>query len=409
VLLGSHPDRILALVEPRQLDTGRVRVERAAAADPVRTRAIGAGRLWARHCWRGGLADLTCFDEVFDPKVCSDALERTGADAALTVGPDWAALDPDLCGQVIRRHRESPREHRMTFTQAVPGLCGCVVARDLAAELCRNPGWERFWFATIGGLLGYFPPVPLFDLIAQPVCIGLSGPVRDCGLRLIPDTSLVRQILDRTLTDSPSDAAATISRFRQELESVSSDDLVDEVTVGSPAPDAWDAALSLARARGGRVLTLGGHAWDPLAAADLFERITQARAAGFAGIHIRTALLPASDEVMGNVVSGSVEVVSVDFGAANDADRAAERLERLRTIRARAIGHDGMGVPWIVPRLTRCDATYGRVEEFVNRWVMSCGWAALDPLESERPGERIAPLPLPAFVADRLRRTRRIL
>jgi hypothetical protein len=56
---------------------------------------------------------------------------------------------------------------------------------------------------------------------------------------------------------------------------------------------------------------------------------------------------------------------------------------------------------WIVPRLTRCDATYDDIEGFYDRWMLTWGACALDPLTHEEPGDRIAPLPLPGVVANR--------
>jgi hypothetical protein len=413
VLLAQDAKRIESLLEPRQLDTGHIRIETGQQANPARSRAIAAGRLWSRACWRGGLADLTCFDEVFDPAVCRAALERTGADAVLLVGPDWVALDPDLCSQVIRRYRESPRENRLTFTQAAPGLCGCVISRDLIRELCAIAGWERIWIASIGGLLGYLPTAPVFDIIAQPVCIGLSGPVRDCGLRLIADTPVMRSALEQALaaqesSNSPT-ASEIVSRVNDTLKAVPASDLIEELIVRTSPSDFATIARDFAKTGPGRVITLGSLTWDPLDTPEIIDHIAQAKAAGIAGIHLRTTLRTADEETLRRLIQSGADIISVNLEAGPNAARSIEHLERLLAIRTRILGNDGMAIPWIVPRLTRCDATYGMVQEFVNRWVMTCGWAALDPLEHERPNERIAPLPVPATATDRLRRTRRVM
>jgi hypothetical protein len=56
---------------------------------------------------------------------------------------------------------------------------------------------------------------------------------------------------------------------------------------------------------------------------------------------------------------------------------------------------------WIVPRLTRCDETYGDIEGFCDRWLLTLGACAIDALEVERASDRIAPLPVPAITSER--------
>src|SRR5262249_49613715 len=70
--------------------------------------AMGAARLWADTCWRGGLGGFTVFDEVLDAPLLVRALnagnEETGErgfDAGLLVGCDWCLVDPELCDAVI--------------------------------------------------------------------------------------------------------------------------------------------------------------------------------------------------------------------------------------------------------------------------------------------------------------------
>ena len=56
---------------------------------------------------------------------------------------------------------------------------------------------------------------------------------------------------------------------------------------------------------------------------------------------------------------------------------------------------------WVVPRITRCDAVYEEIEAFYDHWLMQAGAAVIDPLPVPMPGQRIAPLPLPACVRAR--------
>lgn len=396
------------LLEPRQVESGRVQiVARDIPQDARRRRSIAAGRLWARNCWRGGLGDLTVFDEVFDARVFASLMERCGADAALVVGADWCAVDPAMCGELIRRHRENPEVNRLTFSQAAPGLCGCVVSRDLAVDLNRGKDAQRMAIASLGGMLGYVPMAPLQDLIAHPICLGLAGPVRDCGLRLIADTAHVRGLLEHADGDSPEIVRSAEQTVAAVLAAMGRESTpAEELVVGR---DGVDIAAAVRSCGEGVAVTFGDGRWDPMASAGWMDMVVAAaRTAGAAGVHIRTRLLTPSDATLHKLVSGAVDVVSIDCLDANGGlERSRETLERLLTIRRDAIGDDGMGIPWIVPRLLRCDAAYELVEEFVNEWATRCGWTALDALPEARPGERIGPLPLPASAAERFARTRR--
>ncbi len=397
------------LLDPHQVRSGRVRV--VAESHPVdgrRRRAISVGRLWSRACWRGGLADLTIFDEVFDPRTCLALMQQHATDATLLVGPDWCALDPTLCDEIIRRHRENPTGNRLTFSQAVPGLCGCVVSRDLVSDLNKGRDAQRMAIASIGGLLGYVPMAPLHDLIAQPICLALAGPVRDCGLRLIADTQSARELLEAALVQLGTKNTSAASLVATALDILARHPQpADELVVTHARVD---IAKVLGNCAENTVVTLGDGQWDPLSNGDLLETITIARAAGAAGIHVRTRLMGASDALFRSLVSGNVDVLSIDcLDGAHRLTSIRPTLERLLALRHEALGDDGMGIPWIVPRLLRCDGSYELVEEFVNEWVSRCGWAALDPLPHARPGERIGPLPIPASAAQRFSRTRRFV
>jgi hypothetical protein len=404
VLVSDAPGAVRELLEPRQCEGGRVRIEPCGTqADERRRRAIAAGRLWARNCWRGGLGDLTVFDEVFEPRSCAAMMTRLGADAALVVGPDWCVVDPALCDEIIRRHRENPDANRLTFSQAVPGLCGCVVSRELALELSKGADAAKIVFASLGGVLGYVPMAPLQDLIAHPICLALAGPVRDCGLRLIADTERMRQMLDAT---GPADSAAMV------VECVTRAGLpiqhaCEELVVGRNGLDIAEAVRACGA--GSHVaVTLGNGGWDPMDSDAVWPAIDASRAAGAAGVHVRTRLRRTDNKTMRRLLQSGAEVISVDcFGEGRGLGDSRDVLERLLAERAAMLGDVGMGVPWIVPRLVRRDATYELVEEFVNEWVTRCGWACLDGLREPRAGERIGPLPLPTSAAARLARTRR--
>jgi len=72
-------------------------------------------------------------------------------------------------------------------------------------------------------------------------------------------------------------------------------------------------------------------------------------------------------------------------------------LRRLIERRDGAGSVGGIPRPWIVPRITRCDATIDQVQAFHDTWIMRCGASVIDPVGTPEPGARVAPLPAPAW------------
>jgi hypothetical protein len=392
------------LLEPRQLESGRVRIEiDSTRPDPRRKRGIEIGRTWASTCWRGGLGDLTIFDEVFNPAQCVRLLDRIDADAALVVGPDWAAVDPELCARIIRRHREDPRINRLTFTQAVPGLCGCVVSRSLAHDLSKDAGSDRLAFATVGGVLGYMPGAPLQDLIAHPICVTVPTPARDCGLRLVADSAWSCKVLSDALGSSATaDSEQIVTQALAHRDAAPVTEWV--IDLASSAPVSPESVINRIGA-GRAAVTLLAPPGEASRAIELTRSLTESGAA----VHIRVPATDLSPHLGDQLVRSGAAIISADFSEHPENAHAISAVEALIQARRSFIGGDnGLGSPWVVARMTRTDATWSAVEEFVNRWVLACGWAAIDPLPAARPGERVGPLPLPTSAAARLGRIGRM-
>jgi len=405
-----------------------------------RTRAVGSARLWARHCWRGGIANMSCYDEAFAPRSLALLLAERGIDAVVPIGADWALVDPLLVDAVIERYRERPDVHGFTFAHAAPGLGACLVSRSATEELAASGGS----FATIGGLLGYIPTAPQADPIAKPVCITSEPMVRDLLFRCIPDSEDTGELLVRAL--SPLGAGVVTATAVQIAAAVSAalhDDAgphpqvvtlcLDQASGGGSATVPPGRALVLLeRALGDlgglyRDLALTIH-WATASVKPCRRLIEAARRAGFAGIHLRTTLQ--SDDTAGmEGLSDLVDVLSVDMAA--DAAptfrgvTGSEAFEEVRTSVGRLLtqradgrgnvggagGAGGAGLPdrWIVPRITRRDAVYQEIEPFYNRWLLAAGACVIDSLATPRAGEHIEPLPIPASVVRHRARTHLVI
>lgn len=404
-------------------------------------RAMRPARLWAASCWRGGLGGATVFDELFDPLAVFRAMESLDLPAALLAGPDFCFLDPALCDEVVLRHLDHPRTHRLTFSQAAPGLAGCVVERSLAGNLARAAAAPGAWGA-IGAVLAYNPAAPIPDLIASPVCAAASIAARDAGVRLVGDTPGATAILE-ALGDRAPDAeldeilaaarGCCVAPVHATVElcasAAPSGPHRDPSLLGEREPmsleRAREAFEAIAASGPGWLLTVFGSG-DPLDHPDLGDIVAAARRAGVAGIHLRTDLACDASR-LDQLLDLAPEVVSVDLlahasrthrdltgrdtfeGQRANLEELLARRERRFAAAAAATGGDGRPrevaggprTPWIVPRLTRCDAVYEEIEPFYDFWLARTGCAVIDPLPAPRAGERIAPLPLPASAAGR--------
>ncbi len=441
LLLTDQPGRVRALMgDP--IPGLRVEVVHTGYTPMgARRRSIAAARLWASSSWRAGLGGTTCYDEILDPCALEEAMQVHALDAALILGPDWCLVDPALCDAAIERHAENPRANPLAFTQAPPGLAGCVVGRQLVSDLAVGQR-KNVTFATVGGALGYIPTSPRHDPIAKPCCLTIDAPLRDTLARFIPDSALDHRQLEAALaplgdglTTAPAARIAEMVRAHADAAPAPAPrHLILELTPERAARgerESW-AGQSHAPARAqisvelaeriiretvqmtgpGLTLTLAG-AGDPLCHAGWRTIIDRARDAGVSGIHVRTDLL-VERAVADELLASSVDVISVDLLAARaptyerligiDAfQRSVETVEHL----ARSRRFDaGLPTTWVVPRITRCDAVYEEIEPFFDAWLIIAGAAVIDQLPVEQPGERIAPLGKPDAAARRDARER---
>jgi hypothetical protein len=387
----------------------------ARAPDADRARAIAAARAPAGSSWRGGIAGLTVFDEVFDPPCALAALEAAGADAVVVVGGDWVGLDPELTAEVIDRHAEQPLASPLAFSQAPPGVAPCVLGRGLVEELA-GAGDDAARFSTIGAALAYLPMRPRTDAIAKPGCVQVAPEVRDAlvrtiadGARAIPEGRSAPEAW-RRLGDEPPAGPAHLTLELTTRRPARGDRFP---FAGEPARGELDPGLARRVLRSAVELeprvsvTLAGLG-DPLEHPAWCEIVAAAREAGVRSVHVRTDLLCDAGAAARLLDSGA-GVVSVDllahraetYLAIAGVDGYARAVENLDAM-LRARGERGpWGLPWIVPRITRRDAVYDELEVFYDKWLLVAGAAAIDPLPAPIPGERIEPMPRPASVVRR--------
>lgn len=426
VVVAADPHRIERIVH-------RARVSKpvsvvGASMDADRLAAVRAARAWSDRCWRGGIAGMTVFDEVFEPVITARIIAERGWDGAVVVGAAWCLVDPALIDTLIARFAESPEANGFTFCQAPPGVAPCVVSRAFAEDLSQVAGTHPL-YATAAAALGYIALRPRSDPIAKPGCVQIDPEVRSTTARCIPDTPAAHEELSLALhgaDPSTLDASALCGSVRKAREGSGAPVprvITLEITTARAwrrfpgiDPEArWDrGALSIAdaerligslgRAFPGASVTLGGFG-DPLLHPRWPAIVELIRASGLGPVHVRTSLAGDVHHAE-HLVRGAVQAVSVDLLAHQAAtyarltgiDAYGEVIARVDAmLGARCPGWRN---PWIIPRITRCDAVYDEIEVFYDKWSILTGSAMIDALRRPIPGDRIEPLARPRFVVE---------
>ncbi|MDX2016299.1 MAG: 6-hydroxymethylpterin diphosphokinase MptE-like protein [Planctomycetota bacterium] len=398
-------------------------VERSASALDGREPGVAGARIFARDGWRGGVGQLSIYDEVFSPQRTLEVLEREEADGALILGADWCLIDPELTDQLIERYLERPSRNQVTFAHTAAGLTPCFVETGVVREIAnKSAGVSPL--VTLGALLGYIPIAPQSDPIAKPACVQPDPAVRDVLRRAVADSASRREWIAaaletlgaRAMTAPAIDVARALAqtlRERPELapvehlkvdltgEAVRDLELIRAAFASLRTAQAEDLALTLTE----RVGTGFDHAsWPAL--------VREARSLGARAVHIRTAL-SGGEQIAEHVLESGAEVVSVDL-AADQAETAHTLTGRrdfelvkgnVAALRLRVLSDEraagGLPRTWLVPRITRRDEVYAEIEGFYDHWLMTVGACVIDPLAAPIEGARIAPLPAPDNVRRR--------
>ncbi len=345
-----------------------------------------AARKWSPNAWRGGLGGATVYDELLAPAAMAEALDAVKADAALIVGPDWPLVDAALCDAVIDRHLESPDHHKLTFTQAPPGLCGCVVSRTLLEEVSHNG-------VTIGAMLDYNPRSPQGDPIARDVCVQIDPSVRGAALRATFDAPRWREAMAGVAADA--DAAEVVRTL------ASRDRLPQQVTVeltprrpstGPITPqhyfhpqreplsmDTAGAIFAELAAEPDTAIMLGGIG-DALVHPRWPDMVRAAREAGVWGVGVETDLHVEPDTLRA-LVELPLDAIVVRLNADEPqtyarlmgADMHTRVLDNIQWL----LNHRTRGLPWVVPHMIKTTDNVAEMEGFVDRWTQFCGHAVV--------------------------------
>ncbi|MCU0689541.1 MAG: hypothetical protein MUE97_07375, partial [Phycisphaerales bacterium] len=425
-LVTHQPDLVTGLLGPLATDPRiRLRVVEHEPA-PWDASITQAGRAWMRSAWRGGPGNATVYDEVFDPQTILDTLTAEAdetLDGAIVCGADWCCIDPALASQQVVRLGEQLRESvapRAIFTVAAPGLTPLLMSRSALKFLAVARRASGVW-GGVSGLTGYVPMLPVVDPIASRSCVAVPEPVRDALLRTVADSpaqcAMLSSVMSAAGLDPASASAEQIARALDAHADRLGAPTHIRINVGFEATGRWLSAAQLrstiARLRPDAVITLEGDVLQHPDIATLFAAIGE-RALP---MHLRVGPLTDDADVQALLSSGAT-IISVDFGALRPEAFASRypalvakcgpglmaashrRIEQLVNAAPRD-DKSGTRRPWIIARITRCDATYQDIDAFYDNNLHALSWAVIDPLPQDLPGQRIGPLALPTLAQRR--------
>jgi len=416
VLLVPDDFDVEALVDRSTIGLN-VEVERCGHSPyPPEHEAIAAARAWSASCWRGGVAGIGCYDELLCPQTMNRVMKQRGLTAALLVGPDWPLVQvtgAHGCDAVIDRHLEYPRQNTIVFTQAPPGLCGCVVSATEMDSLA-----QRNRLSTIGARLTYQPGAPQADPIAKDLNVQIDHRVRSSLIRATADDAQRLTRLQHALRQCRTLDELEALDALQVVERIESDDgacresapehVILELTTRRTSAGVFarhrfdgieradmdiDLLRAITRSWGDHppaAVTFDG-VGDPLRHEQFDTCIQLVRRSGVSAIHVRTELL-CDRATIDRLMAAGPDVITIDlhadraetYTAMMGVDRFKDvlmqieyLLQQRRSLTGQA-GLSALALPWVVPRLQRCATTYEDIDSFFDRWQQALGTAVLE-------------------------------
>jgi hypothetical protein len=436
ILIASSDADIERLLDRRAL-TLPIEIEPCHGQSPFgsQQRAIAAARAFSQSSWRGGIGGMSVYDELLCPDDMFRIMEQRGLTAGVLVGPDWPLVDVSSetgIDAIVERHCTQPERHRLVLTPSPPGLGACLVSATLMKRLATGSR-----LATIGAQLVYQPHNPQPDPVGLDTTVQVDHRVGHSLIRAAADEPSVCDAITHLLANSTS-SALTIEQLEtwlrehprrlpahviMELTTARSSSGLFSKRLHAVAGNHQRGEIDPALAKRvfdelgtlpGSVVTFAG-VGDPLLHQAFDQLVQQAKQAGVHAVHVRTELRCDRDGLESLLVNG-VDVISVDLHADSPAtyqrmmgdDRFGEVLKNIEYLinhRKRLSDHspvEALAVPWIMPRLQRCDATYADLESFYDRWQHVLGAAIIEggPGGSIE-GDSIEPAVMPAKVVQR--------
>jgi len=407
---------------------------------------LAAARASACDSWRAGIAGLTCYDECFPSVALLRACGQHSAAAALLIDGACPLIDIETSIALVCRYREDPASHRLTFTQAAPGLAPIVLDVGLIQQLIDNRT-SAGTHSSIGGLLSYVPVAPMADPISNSMCVRIAPAMRDALCRAVMDTPArathwlavlsASSLCPTTVTGAQ--AALALAAAGTDPYHVAHADAVmlaaDEVTLNLRADyivgseqylTEWLAQRCTTPAASTRRITLLTDAATPR---ESLERTLSAIALLAAtaatpcpSVQIRTDLRGGPDEAATlNALAAAhphLHAVHVDIWATDRAtlatihntnEQAATSWIIMRDAGLRLLRTEA-ATPLIVPRMRKDRRTMKQIPEFYDAAILGFGWGIIDgppPEPAVSSTNLLLPLPLlplgvPAIAAQRL-------
>lgn len=379
----------------------QVTLETYSGQPPAYRELVTTGRMWALDGWRGGIGGLCAFDEDVHVPAAAALAVREQADVVVSIPAAAAMIDPCLIDALIDHYKKEGHVFRMAFTQSPPGLAPVVLARSLLEELAPTGH-------PPGAVLTYKPGKPIPDLTGREACYRGATEIIEGGGRLLADTRRSFDRLGRLIDAIGVDAdALAASRWLRDVDSMQVAACPTEIEIELTTVDPWGGgsvlrpgskdvpkrgfmdlnviqkAIEMCAAWDDVRVVLGGFG-EPLAHPGFGEVVRRLRAAGVAGIAVRTSGLIRCEEIDAALFDTPVDVLEVTIDAVT-----GERYQRVHGVdgfdtamsncgewlRRR---HDERRVrPNIVPSMVKAKETLSEMEAFYDGWVERHGVALL--------------------------------
>ncbi|MEM9373493.1 MAG: hypothetical protein AAGA55_07600, partial [Planctomycetota bacterium] len=140
---------------------------------------------------------------------------------------------------------------------------------------------------------------------------------------------------------------------------------------------------------------------DPLRHPAVYDLTGLGDEIGLSCVSLRTDLLSDRFDAQ-RLASSGIGVLTVDllctdaptYAALTGVDGHGMVMRRIDEVASARELSAGLNIPWILPRMTKCEAAMDSIEAFYDAWIMTMGSAVIDPVPAWS-GDRIRPLPIP--------------